>query len=373
MFGPSLPLGRIANIPIRVHWTFSLLLLFIGVSYFFASGTLAGAASGIVFILAIFGCVLLHELGHSLAARQFGIGTKHITLLPIGGVAALERMPKRWTQELWVAIAGPLVNVAICAALIPWLLITGVTPAEFLLPVSMGGSLAAHLLVANAVLVVFNLLPIFPMDGGRVLRAFLASTGDHRWATNVAARIGQGAAVLLGILGLFYAPLLLVLAIFVIFAAEGERRAVSLRSDLEGLRVADVMRSNVKTVYPTETVAGIAELLIESGQHGFPVSERGVVLAMLDRKATLDALASGSPTQLVRDVAIRDFAFAHPDEHLTEALELLAKTEQNTLPVFVGRELVGLLEPPAIDVASALRKSNPEMRILRTSPKAVYA
>jgi Zn-dependent protease len=214
-----------------MHWTFLLLLGFIALSQLIASGSLAAALGGVVFVAMVFGCVVLHEFGHALAARQYGIGTRDVTLLPIGGIARLDRMPDDPKQELWVALAGPAVNVAIAGLLGIWLILTGSTAGMG--PGLMGGSLAAQLLSVNLALVFFNMLPAFPMDGGRVLRALLARRVGHYRATETAAKIGRGMAVVFGIAGLFWNPMLILIAIFVWFGAGREatmaRRRATVR------------------------------------------------------------------------------------------------------------------------------------------------
>jgi Zn-dependent protease len=232
----SISLGRLAGIPIYVHATFALLLGWIGIVYWNASGSIRSVASGVVFILALFGCVLLHELGHALAARRFGIRTRDITLLPIGGLARLERMPDRPARQLWVALAGPAVNVVIAAILFVWLVATrSLVPFEALGVAS--GSFAERLMVVNLFLVAFNMLPAFPMDGGRVLRALLAMRMDYARATRIAATVGQGAALVFGAVGLFVNPFLLLIALFVWIGATQESAAVQARSALGGVLV----------------------------------------------------------------------------------------------------------------------------------------
>jgi Zn-dependent protease len=219
----SLPLGRIAGIDVRVHATFLLLVVGLGVLQLATGGSALSALIGIGFLLALFGCVLLHELGHALAARRYGIGTRDIMLLPIGGVARLERLPDRPSQELLVALAGPAVNAGL-------VLVLGV--ALFAAPASVAAPFVTQLLVANVFLTVFNLLPAFPMDGGRVLRALLAMRLGPVRSTRIAATIGKGMAFLFGIAGLFWNPLLLLIAIFVWFGAGQEERAITLRAGL---------------------------------------------------------------------------------------------------------------------------------------------
>jgi Zn-dependent protease len=188
------------------------LLGFVAVSQMVASGSLVVALGGVLFVTAIFGCVVLHEFGHALAARLFGIGTRDVTLLPIGGIARLDRMPDDPRQELWVALAGPAVNVAVAGLLGIWLFLTGLGT----------GSFAASLLSVNLAMVVFNMLPAFPMDGGRVLRALLSRRIGHVRATETAARIGRGAAIVFGLLGLLWSPMLILIAVFIWFGAGQE-------------------------------------------------------------------------------------------------------------------------------------------------------
>jgi len=216
----SWQLGKLFGIRIGVHWTFLILPIYIYFSSILAGSGIAAAIVSVMFVLAIFGCVLLHELGHALAARQFGIPTRGITLLPIGGVASLERMPRNPLQELWIAVAGPLVNVAIAAILfaVLWSGLAGLLiPENFLL----------NLALANVILVVFNIIPAFPMDGGRVLRSVLALMMDWNRATELAVSVGKVAAFGMGIWGLLSGNLFLVLiAVFIYFAAQAELAGV---------------------------------------------------------------------------------------------------------------------------------------------------
>jgi Zn-dependent protease len=206
----SIRLGTLSGIPINLHLTFLLLLAVIGFGQGFA---------GVLFVLAIFGSVLLHEFGHALMARRFGIGTRDVTLYPFGGLARLDRLPAEPRKEMWIALAGPAVNIAIAAVLLFWLVGTGV--------VGLGiGAFAAQLLQINLALAVFNMLPAFPMDGGRVLRAFLSQRIGHFRATEIATGIGKGVALLLGAFGLFVNPMLVLIAVFVWMGAAQEARLV---------------------------------------------------------------------------------------------------------------------------------------------------
>ena len=196
----SLKLGRILGIDVYVHFTFLLLLGFVSLAHWMTERSLEAALTGLLFFTGLFACVLLHEYGHALAARKYGIATRDITLLPIGGLARLERMPDKPSQELVVALAGPLVNVIIAAGLFLGLTLSG-TWQPLATLTTTNGNLLERLLAVNVFLVLFNLLPAFPMDGGRVLRSLLAMQLDYARATRIAARIGQGMALVFGFIG----------------------------------------------------------------------------------------------------------------------------------------------------------------------------
>lgn len=221
-------LGRLAGIGVYVHWSFWILPVWILLSTVSDGRGWAAGLSSVIVVFAIFGCVVLHELGHALMARRYGIGTRNITLYPIGGVASLERMPTRPSQELAIALAGPAVNVAIAGAIFAGALLAGL---DNLVPEGdvISGSFLSSLMWVNVALAIFNLLPAFPMDGGRVLRAFLAMQMPHVKATTIAARVGQVVAILLGIAGLFSGGTLILVAMFVFLAAQAELTMARMR------------------------------------------------------------------------------------------------------------------------------------------------
>jgi Zn-dependent protease len=230
----SWKLGRLAGIQIRVHATFVLLVGWIFLTQLLQGHGVASAGGVVVFLIGLFGSVVLHELGHALTARRFGIGTRDITLLPIGGMARLDRMPHDPKQELWVALAGPAVNFILAAFLYMSLAATGNSTPLTSVAVTTG-PLAQQLLMANLTLGVFNLIPAFPMDGGRVLRALLALRIDRPRATVIAANIGQGLALVFGAIGFFTNPMLVFIALFVWIGAAGELSAVERQSALTGM------------------------------------------------------------------------------------------------------------------------------------------
>src|SRR5262245_21199286 len=238
----SLRVGRLFGIPLYVHFTFFLFLIWVGAESWRMGQGSGGALVEVLFMCALFGCVVLHELGHALTARRYGIKTRDITLLPIGGVARLERMPEDPKQELLVALAGPAVNVVLAGILFAVLLALGwaVGSAEQLVAQlsTFGGNLLAQLFAANVFLAVFNLLPAFPMDGGRVLRAILAMRMDYVVATRLAAAVGQWMAVLFGLVGVLVGNLLLlVIAFFVWAGAAAEAGMVQFKAGLAGVPV----------------------------------------------------------------------------------------------------------------------------------------
>lgn len=265
----SFRIGTIAGTAIRVHVTFALLLIWIWLTHYRIGGTVA-AMEGIAFIVAVFVCVVLHEFGHIAAARRFGIKTPDITLLPIGGVARLERMPEEPGQEFMIAIAGPLVNVAIAGVLVA--ILGSYTAMGQLADVEDPQSgFLARLAGVNVFLVLFNMIPAFPMDGGRVLRAALASRLSWSRATQIAATIGQGLAFVFGFAGLFYNPLLIFIAIFVYLAATAEAQNAQIREVSSSVMIADVMITEFATLDRSATIDEAIDTLLATTQREFPV------------------------------------------------------------------------------------------------------
>ena len=336
----SFPLGRLFGIAVRVHVTFVLLLAFVGVAYGLQGGP-AAALGGVAFFALLFLCVLSHEFGHALAARQFGIRTRDITLLPIGGLARLERLPERPAQELWVALAGPLVNVVIAGGLLAGLALSGRSPGTDW--AIMGGSLAERLLAANVFLVGFNLLPAFPMDGGRVLRSLLAMQMPFARATRIAARIGQGMAVVFGFVGLFLNPLLILIALFVWVGAAQEAAAAEWKASFAGAPVRAAMLTDFRTLAPDDRLGDVARLLLAGSQRDFPVLEDGRLVGMLCHQDCFAALQQGGETVPVRAIMRTDFRVVSPDQPLETALAESAENALPVRPVMVQGRLMGLL------------------------------
>ena len=338
----SWKLGQVAGIGVYMHATFLLLIGWVALSHWLEDGTLAVVLAGVAFILALFTCVVLHELGHALTARRFGIKTRDITLLPIGGVARLERMPDQPIQELWVALAGPAVNVVIAALLFVGLQITlGLEPLSQLSVTR--GSFWERLMMVNVSLVLFNLIPAFPMDGGRVLRALLALRMEYTRATQVAASIGQGLAFLLGFIGLFTNPFLLFIAFFVWIGAAQEASMVQMKSALGGIPVSRAMLTDFRTLSLHDSLARAVELILSGSQQDFPVVSDEQVIGVLTRGDLLAALTQRGQGALVRDVMRREFQTVDSFEMLEKAFARLQDCDCHTLPVTHNGRLVGLV------------------------------
>lgn len=335
-------LGRVAGIDVYMHATFLLLIGWVGFSYLLQGADLSGVLAGVGFILALFACVVLHEYGHALTARRYGIRTRDITLLPIGGVARLERMPENPVHELWVAVAGPAVNVVIAVALFVGLQLSG--SLEPLASLSLtGGSFLQRLMVVNVFLVGFNMIPAFPMDGGRVLRALLATRMEYTRATQLAASLGQGIAFLLGLLGLFTNPFLVFTALFVWIGAAQEASMVQMRSSLGGIPVSRAMVTQFETLSPADPVSRAVQLILAGSQHDFPVVEGDTVVGVLPRADLLAALGHGRQNDLVRNVMRREFELIDPGMMLERASAKLQSCDCHTLPVVRNGQLVGLV------------------------------
>lgn len=340
--GGSWRIGRIAGIDVYVHPTFLILLAWVGLAHYLEHHRPAEGLAGVVFILALFGIVVLHELGHALTARRFGIRTRDITLLPIGGLARLERIPDVPWQELVVALAGPAVNVVMAAAIYLGLLLGhGIAPIGETLGV--GGRFVEQMFLVNVSLVLFNMIPAFPMDGGRVLRALLAMRLDYVRATKAAVAIGQGFAVVFGLLGLFVNPLLIFIALFVWLAGAQEAGLVTIRSALGGIPVQRVMITDFRALGPEDPLSMAVDHVLGGFQQDFPVLDGDRLVGILARKDLATALGRHGPETPVAEVMQRDFVTADPREMVQAAFERLQVGHCRTLPVVQHGRLLGLL------------------------------
>jgi Zn-dependent protease/CBS domain-containing protein len=354
----SFPIATVAGSEIRIHLTFLLLLVWIGVAHFQQGGG-AAATEGVLFIIAVFACVVLHELGHALAARRYGIRTPRITLLPIGGVAQLERMPEKPSEEIVVAIAGPLVNVAIAAVLV-FILGANLDMATLSEIENPATGFLARLAVVNVALVLFNLIPAFPMDGGRVLRALLAMRFTRVQATEIAARVGQIASFFFGFLGLLSGNVLLIfIAIFVYIAATAESQATAMQDVARHISVRDSMITRYEALSPVSTLDDAANALLRTTQHEFPVVDGGGHLrGVLTRQALITALQSGDRAKPVIEAMNRNVPVVLEHQMLDAALKLL-QTDGTPAVGVVGPEgkLTGYITSENIGELMLVRKT----------------
>ncbi|WP_299817939.1 site-2 protease family protein [uncultured Pontibacter sp.] len=345
----SLNLGSIAGIKILVHWTFVLLIAWITFSEAQRGSDTNTILLAIGFILTVFLCVVLHELGHALTAKRFGIKTKMITLLPIGGVASLERMPEKPKQELLIAVAGPAVNVAI--ALLLWLTLPSlqnIPNEEFFIRITPANFLYL-LLFVNVVLVVFNAIPAFPMDGGRVLRALLAFKLGRVRATQIAANLGQLLAIGFIFIGLFYNPFLILIGAFVFFGAYAENMLVQHLDYLRGHSVREGMMTNFVSLAPSETVKDALNKLLMGSEHEFIIELEGKVVGILTRMQLIQAVKEEQLNIAVSEIMSHDFRTFNVQDKLSEAYTELQKTRAPLLPVLENGRLAGVINTDNIN------------------------
>ena len=366
----SIKLFRVKGIDVKVHLTFVLILIWAAYRWSGSTGEgLQGALFGVAATLLLFGSVTLHELGHSLQALKYGVRVRDITLLPIGGLARMEEIPEKPGQELRIAIAGPLVNFAIAAALIG---VGALLQAQALVTVpelfhSLGAAswtgMLAYLTMANLAMGLFNLIPAFPMDGGRVLRALLAMRLDYPKATSIAVTIGQGLALLLGLYGFMSGSFTLVLiAVFVWMGAGQEGKQVEVKSVLREMKVGQAMTRQPQILSADDSLARAVELTLTTSQADFPVMEResGRLVGLLTEGDLLKGLRSHGMEASVGQVMRTRFPTATPGEPIFQTQQQMALGRVRAMPILEGGDrLVGLLTVADINEAYRLLSVSP--------------
>lgn len=345
----SFHVGTLAGIDIKLHFTFPLILILGAVQWMNPHGA-AGAAFGVLLMLALFVCVALHELGHGVVARAFGIPVREIVLLPIGGVAVLGRNTRRPLHELLIAAAGPAVNVVIAVALVLVLGLDGSFPAspEELVQATTAAPSAATflhwLLVANLSLVLFNLIPAFPMDGGRMLRATLAMVVGFQPATRIATGVGQILAVGLGLYGLISGQFLLAMvALFVFLGAGQERAAEEARTLLSTLVLGDAYNKHALTLAPGDRIDRVIDYLLTSYQPDFAVLNSGRLLGVVTRERVFKHMIVGDPDGYVTSIMDREVPRFESGLSLADVHERMAQQEIAVAAVFEGERFLGLV------------------------------
>ncbi len=363
--GNAFKIGRASGIDIKVHWAFFLLPAVVAFIAYQATGSAISALISIGFIMGLFVFVVLHEFGHSVAAQRLGIEVQDITLLPIGGVARMKTIPEKPSDEIKIAVAGPLVNVVLAPVLFAAAYLLGAelfTLANPLLgQVDSFGQVLAYLGFLNVVLAVFNMIPAFPMDGGRVLRGLLASRFGAVKATDISSTIGQVFAVGAFLFGVFYVlPFLILISVFVFFGASGEAQMVRQRETMRGLTVSDVMgtKRRTETLSPYNNFGQVLDAVLHGYQADFPVVEEdGRLVGIITRSEIMSAARSQDRFLNVRELMKTDFPTVSPDADLfKDGQRLLQESGLRALPVIVDGELAGMLTTDDVSQASLLRQ-----------------
>lgn len=342
----ALKIGKIAGIGLFIHWTFLILIAFIIYVNYKAGHNLTQILWSIFFILTIFVTVLLHELGHALAAKRYKLQTTDITLLPIGGLARLEKLPEKPSEELVVALAGPMVNIVI--AFITSLFIQiPVNSADLISQLSGGINSSTFFLnffLVNVWLALFNLIPAFPMDGGRILRAILSYKLQRHIATKIAARIGQFLALGFIFLGMFYNPFLVIIGIFVIIAAQIETNYTDSKQVLKGYKVRDIVMRKFLAIESDETLAAAIKLLLDSQSKDFLITKDGRATGTLNRDEIIAALSQKGENIRLETIMNRELIYLNADSYLEEVFETIYKNKSSLLLVMENQELIGTLD-----------------------------
>jgi Zn-dependent protease/predicted transcriptional regulator len=334
----SLRLGRIAGIPLRVHITFVLLLAWIAFTSMLSGIGPTATLEGVLLVLGVFACIVVHELGHALLARRYGIATREILLLPIGGVASLERIPEKPRQELAVALVGPAISLVLALLLWPF---------------------AFRLAVINLALAIFNLIPAFPMDGGRALRALLAMRLGHTRATVIAARLGIAIAIVFAVIGLFANVWLVLIAAAIWLGARHEAAMVQVRSTLVDVPVGDAMNRHVDVVSLDDRLGDAAQRLVQTGQSQMPIIDHGVPVGVLTRNDVANGIKHAGETATIADVRFHDAITVAPNDRLEGVFDKLAH-EPDAIAVVVDHGVaVGVLTAEQLATYAALHAQHP--------------
>ncbi|GAA4272820.1 site-2 protease family protein [Aquimarina gracilis] len=342
-----LNLGKLFNVKIEVHWTFIFILLWVIFLELKSGGTLQNAMMSIVFIALLFTCVVFHEFGHILTARKFGVTAKKITLLPIGGVASMETIPENPKQELLISLAGPAVNIFIALILSLFINISfffdqDPKQLEEALSHVTPQNLLIYLFSANIALAIFNFIPAFPMDGGRVLRAILAMKTDRVTATNIASGIGQFIALIFVFVGILYNPFLILIALFIFFGAYGENKMVRQLALLKGHKVHDAMLTNISVLKPDDTIKDAIELLLSGTEKNFVITQNSQIEGILYHQNIIKN--SKKPDIALQDVMDRSFTSIDVNADLKDIFKLINTEKRDFFVVKDNNALVGAID-----------------------------
>ncbi len=341
----SLYIGKIAGIKIFIHWTFLILLLFIIQSHLMAGHGVNEILLALAFIAAVFVCITLHELGHALAAKHYHFKTLDINLLPIGGLARMEGLPEKPIQEFVVAIMGPLVNMAIGIILFFILKISSVVPELTNEMHITKENFWFYLYIVNIFLAVFNLIPAFPMDGGRIFRALLSFRLPRIKATRIATRTGQLIAILFVFLGFFGNPMLIFIGLFIFLGAQAETVAEETKSNLKDVKVSDVLMHRYSTLKPSEPLSNAVSILLDGQEQSFVIKDNGYIKGILSRKEIISGLSEFGKDIPVEKVMKKEITYLQADDFLKDVMQRFTNSSSHVLmPVFREKEFIGVLD-----------------------------
>ncbi len=360
----ALTLGRVAGIRVQVHWTFVLLILWITFSGIWSDTSTAGILWSNLFVIVLFGCVVLHELGHALTAKQFSIPTKEITLLPIGGVASLEDIPEEPRKELLITLAGPIVNIVIAFFLylvIPFDFIQQLdeTQVEQFFSEISARNFLFLLFYANVLLAAFNFIPAFPMDGGRILRALLSMRMDRVKATQIASNLGQLVAVIFFFFGLLYNPFLALIGVFVFFGAFGENVMVQQLTLLRGYEAKDAMMTDITVLNPDDSLDSVIELILSGTERDFIVanSDGHKPVGVVYNQNIIQAMKGKDGPLTVKDVMNTKFDIIAQSDELTDIYRKIQSEQKSFFPVTDGDRLIGAIDRTNINEFMVFKSS----------------
>lgn len=361
-------IANISGIKVSVHWTFFLLILWIVISSYMQSRDASVVGITLLFVLSLFVCVVLHELGHALTAKTFGIRTLNIILLPIGGIAQMKKMPEKPSQELLIAFAGPAVNVAIAGLLYIAVLLLGLAPAVDVQMNISSSNFIFLLFSANLILAVFNLIPAFPMDGGRVLRAILAFNMNRDKATRIAAYIGQFIAVAFIFLGLFYNPLLILIGLFVFLGAQMEAEFVHSGFLLRSYKMKDVLLTKYYSLGTEKTVDDAVKILLSVQAKDFLVIDQGNVKGTLSRNDIIKALSEKGGSTPLSEAMNKEFVSFKTQDSVDKVFSEMRNGKQHIFPVFDNGNLAGAVDSDNINEILLVDEAKEILRSHKTIP-----
>jgi Zn-dependent protease len=335
---------NIRGISLHIHWTFLLLIGWVLLVNVNAGNNVEQISWSVLFLLAVFACITLHELGHALMAARFGIQAKEIVLLPIGGIASIEKFPDNPRQELAISIAGPLVNIAIAGLL--WLLIPNLPLVENQphLSIMHGHDFLYNLRIVNVALAVFNLIPAFPMDGGRILRALLGLKLNYIQATTIAATVGKIIAVLFIIAGIVLInPILPAIGIFIIFSAGAEEYYLRLKSLVKGIKLNEVLMYDYNSLQANMTVQEASNVLNNNHSKYFILMDGIDPAGTINRMEIIKALADMNYNEPVKNLVKEKLESLHGDKEVETVLEKLARNDERIFPVMDNSHFIGVV------------------------------